>query len=372
MNNTEIAQCRLRNQGFAAILFKDVKDIVTRFGAVQAQDYAGAKWALGQRLKDATDSMLNQAFNDGSIVRTHLMRPTWHFVSPEDIRWLLKLTAARVHAFNSFMYRNLDLDRATLRKSYAALEKALQGNKQLTRSELAAALENAKVNAEGLRVTYIMMSAELDGIICSGARRGKQFTYALLEERAPQANALTRDESLAELTRRYFTTRGPATVDDFAWWSGLTVSDAKRGVEMIQPRLENEAVNGQTYWFIESKSSVKIKSPTIHLLPNYDEYFIGFKDRSAFGEVMRQTDRKSDDPSLFAHIIFLDGQVIGGWKRTLNKNSVTVEIKPIIPLSTPEREEIDDAAKRFGKFLGLSVNVVDYSSPRLKRHISFR
>jgi len=357
MDNSEIAHQRLRGQGLSKKIFKDANDVVTQLGAVQAQDYAGAKWALGQRIKNATDAALDQAFADGSILRTHLLRPTWHFVSPADIRWMLKLTAPRVHAVNAFMYRQSGLDKATFKKSNMTLEKALYGGKHLTRTELASVLEKAGISAKGFRLGYLMMSAELDGVICSGARRGKQFTYALLEERVPQVKAISRDDALAELVKRYFNTRDPATVQDFAWWSGLTVSDAKNGIEANQAHLASEAINGQTYWFTKSALRPKDKSRTAYLLPNYDEYFIGFKDRSAIGEVAKQAGIKGDDPALIAHIIILDGQIVGGWRRTINKDSVRVELKPITRLTNIEHRAITDAAERYGKFLGFAVEL---------------
>jgi hypothetical protein len=178
--------------------------VVSYLGAVQAQDYAGAKWALGQRIQNATDAAIDQSFNAGEILRTHLMRPTWHFVTPADIRWMLMLTAPRVHAANAFMYRNLELDEVALKKSNATLEKGLQGGKQLTRSELASVFREAGIIADGLRMGYFLMYAELVGLLCSGPRRGKQFTYALLEERAPKVKPLGHDEALAELVSRYF------------------------------------------------------------------------------------------------------------------------------------------------------------------------
>jgi len=190
MKNMDLARLRLYNQRLSATDVRNPEDVVRWLGAVQAQDYGGAKWAVGQRTQTATDSMVEQEFAEGKILRTHILRPTWHFVAPEDIRWMLKLTSPRVHAANAYMYRRLELDGAIFRRSHAALEKALQGGKQLTRSELASLLRKPGIPAEGLRLTYLMMRAELDGVICSGARRGKQFTYALLEERVPPVKAL--------------------------------------------------------------------------------------------------------------------------------------------------------------------------------------
>jgi len=355
--NLEITHFRLYNQRLSTTTFKTPNEVVQWLGAVQAQDYAGAKWAIAQRMLDATDSALDQAFADGSILRTHLLRPTWHFVTPKDIRWMLKLTAPRVHAVSAYMYRKEGLDKAIIKKSYAVLEKSLRDHKQLTRAELGSAFEKSGIIAEGQRLSYFMMSAELDGVICSGARRGKQFTYALLEERVPQAKAISRAEALTELISRYFSTRAPATLHDFTMWSGLTMADAKNGIEMVKSLFMSEDINGQTYWFPESAPPEKIKTPTAYLLPNYDEYFIGFKDRSAIGEVAKRAGIKGDDPALIAHIIILDGQIVGGWRRTLKKDEALVETSLLTKLTEAEERAIADAAERFGKFLGLAVSL---------------
>jgi hypothetical protein len=353
----KIVQHRLHNQLLSQTELTQPSQVVARLGAVQAQDYSGAKWALAQRTGGLTDLVIDEAFNEGKILRTHLMRPTWHFVTPEDIRWMLALTGSRVHTGNAFMYRQLELDKAIIKKSYDILEKALQGNKNLTRPELASDFEKAGIFAEGQRLSYFMMSAELDGIICSGPRRGKQFTYALLEERAPNARKLSHDAALAKLTQRYFSTRGPATLQDFTWWSGLTMADAKKGIEMVKPQFVEEMFDGKAYWYDHSVSPVLEKSPAAHLLPNYDEYFIGFKDRSAIGEVIRQFNLDGNDPAFIAHIIMVDGQIVGGWKRTLKKDAVIIELNLITKLTKAENQAILAAIEQYGKFLGLPVQL---------------
>jgi hypothetical protein len=269
---------------------------------------------------------------------------------------MLALSAPRVHAVNGFMYRQQGLDQETIQKSYRVLENVLQGNRQLTRTELGSAFEKAGIkNAKGVRLAYIIMSAELDGIICSGARKGKQFTYALLEERAPKVRELKREEALAELTQRYFATRGPATLHDFTWWSGLTVAEAKEGMEAVKSRFGSEEIGGKDYWFDSSISPVKENPPTAHWLPNYDEYFIGLKDRSAIGEVIRKAGVRGDDPSFLANVIILDGQLVGGWKRVLKKNTVLVEFTLVVDLTKAQKHAIDRAASEYGEFLQLSV-----------------
>jgi hypothetical protein len=235
------------------------------------------------------------------------------------------------------------------------LEKALQGSQHLTRAELGAALERAGILAEGQRLGSIVMSAELDGVICSGGRKGKQFTYALLEERVPQVKPLKREEALAELVRRYFTTRGPATLKDFTWWSGLTLADARLGMEMVKDQFVKEVLDDHTYWFIDSVTPAREKSPTAHLLPNYDEYFIGFRDRSAIGEVAKQAGVKSDDPSLIANIIIMDGQIMGGWRRTITKNAVILERKLLKELTRSEERAFTREVDRYSEFLQLPV-----------------
>jgi len=356
----DIVRHRLHNQFLSQTDLMEPSQVVKRLGAVQSQDYAGGKWALAQRLKDTTtDAVLDIAFNEGRILRTHILRPTWHFVAPEDIRWMLALSGPRVHTANAFMYRQQELDRAIIKKTYAVLEKTLQGNKQLTRTELGSAFAAAGIkNAEGIRLGYFVMSAELDGIICSGARKDKQFTYALLEERGPQVKAWTRAEALAELTRRYFATRGPATLHDFTWWSGLTMADAREGIEMVKSHFVSEVMDEKIYWFDRSVSPIQAKSPTAHLLPNYDEYFIGFKDRSAIGAVIRPFKRDANDPAFIAHIIIIDGQIVGGWKRTMKKQAVTIELTLIPPLTKAQERAVEEAANRYGEFLQLPVEMV--------------
>ena len=354
----DIVRHRLHNQFLTQTDITQPEEVVRRLGAVQSQDYAGGKWALGLRMDGATDAAIDQAFNEGKILRTHVMRPTWHFVAPEDIRWLLALTAPRVHAVNAFMYRKLELDQTIIKKSYQVLERVLQGGKQLTRSELGSAFEKTGISkAEGMRLGYFMASAELDGIICSGPRRGKQFTYALLEERAPKAADFKRDEALAELTRRYFATRGPATLHDFTWWSGLTMADAKEGMESVKRHFVSEEIEGKTYWFDSSNSPAAFKSPVAHLLPNYDEYFIGFKDRSAIGKMVSPLHPQENSVALNAHIVIVDGQIVGGWRRTVKKDNVLLEFMLIADLTKAQGRAVEEAAHQYGEFLGLQVQM---------------
>jgi len=346
---------RLHSQGLAGTPFTDAGQVVRWLGAVQSQDYAAAKWAVGQRAGTLTDAAIEQSFAAGAILRTHVMRPTWHFVAPADIRWLLALTAPRVHAANAYHYRSLELDRALFDRSNATISKTLQGGCQLTRLELASALRGAGIDASDLRLVYLIVSAELDGVICSGARRGKQFTYALLDERVPAAKTLTRDEALAELTRRYFTSHGPATAADYMWWSGLTRLDVQTGLEMVKGELEQETLDGNTYWFAASALPAQSASHAVYLLPNYDEFVVGYTDRSAIYDASYAVNLDGRRNPLFQHTLLIDGRIAGTWRRTLKKNSVVLDLNPFTPLSDSIELALSKATHRYADFLGLTL-----------------
>ncbi|MGA7192971.1 MAG: winged helix DNA-binding domain-containing protein [Anaerolineales bacterium] len=351
-----IPEQRLFNQQISKQIFQKPSQVIRWLGAVQAQDYAAAKWAVAQRTKGVSDSTVDRAFDKGEFLRTHVMRPTWHFVAPEDIRWLLALTAPRVRAANAYQYRRLELDKTIFKKSNAALTKALRDGKHLTRAELASALQQAGIDASDLlRLTYLILSAELDGVICSGARRGKHFTYALLDERVPAAKTLVRDEALAELTLRYFTSHGPATEKDFMWWSGLIRVDVRSGIEMAKQHLEHDAMNGQTYWFADSMTTAEANRRAIYLLPNFDEYIVGYTDRSAIFDSSHVNKLDARSNPLFQHTIVINGQVAGTWKRTLKKDAVIIELNSFVPFTKSEKQIVAAAAEKYGRFLEMPV-----------------
>ncbi|MGH9969463.1 MAG: winged helix DNA-binding domain-containing protein [Pyrinomonadaceae bacterium] len=357
MGSLAIAHQRLNNQRLSSRGLKKPADVVQWLGAVQAQDYYAAKWALGQRMQDASDDDIEEAFTKGEILRTHIMRPTWHFVAPADIRWLLKLTAPRVHAANRYYYRQLELDDAVVKRCNKVITRALQGGRHLTRESLRSAIQKAGIaTGSPLRVAYILHRAELDRVICSGARKGKQFTYALLEERVPKAKTLSHDEALAELTRRYFTSHGPATVQDFVWWSGLTTADAKAGLKMVQNDLLQEVIKHKTYWLSSSSANKKRISQVAYLLPAFDEYLIAYKDRSdALAPAFNQ---KSVVGNLgFDAPLVLGGYVVGAWKRTLTKSSVIVTVRPFAPLNGAGKQAVTSAVRRYGAFLGIKAEI---------------
>lgn len=352
MTNAVIARRRLYNQCLTATAFEKPVDVVRWFGALQAQDYPGSLWAVGLRMRQALAADIEQAMADGVIVRTHPMRGTWHFVAAEDIRWLLSLTAQRRIAGSAYYYRQLELDDATFAKSNAVIVKTLRGGNQFTRKELAAALAREGISPAGLRLTFLVMRAELDGVIVSGARRGKQFTYALLDELVPAFKRLERDEALAELARRYFMSHGPATLQDFAWWTELTIADARAGLEMVKSQFIQEVIDGQTYWLSPSTSTAKVASPTVHLLPAYDEYTVAYKDR---GAVL--------DPAYAARtshglgpVIVVNGQIAGTWRRIIKKDEVILTQDLFTALNPAEALALSASLSRYGAFFGSAVN----------------
>jgi hypothetical protein len=346
-----IAHRRLYQQRLSQHPAATPQEVVSWLGAVQAQEYPGAQWSLGLRMREATGTMIDHALEDGTILRTHVMRPTWHFVAPADIRWLLELTASRVNTASASIYRQCELDDALFARCNTVIAKALEGGRQCTRAELGAALADAGIEAQGTRLACIMMRAELDAIVCSGAMRGKQLTYALLDERVPQARRLERDEAVGELTLRYFISHGPATIRDFAWWSGLKVADVKAGLTMVSSQLAQEVVDGTTYWFSASTPSSVEASSEAYLLPTFDEFLVGY---DAF-DIARRAGRDAGNSPMFQAPLVIGGQVAGSWKRTLKKGSVVVDVAPFAPLDAAGAESVAAVARRLGDFIGLPV-----------------
>jgi len=354
---SHVALRRLYNQHLGSPPLATAQDVVRALGAVQSQDYGSAKWAVARRTESLTDPDVERAVDSGAILRTHVLRPTWHFVLREDARWMLGLTAPRIRMSMSYHDRELGLDRVVVRRSHAVLERALRDGQQLTRAELAELFRRARVAAPtGQHVGHLLMRAELDRVIISGARRGKQATYALFDDRVPPAPERERDESLQDLARRYFATRGPATLQDFAWWSGLTVADAKRAVEINGRALNRESIAGRDHWSARGSRDGAPVTRGAHLLPNYDELFVGFRDRLAFAERLRIQNPKARVDALLGHMLFIDGQIVGGWRRTLGR-TIDVEVRVPSALSATEQKLVEREIRRFGDFLGAPARV---------------
>lgn len=350
MNLSDIANARLMNQQIGVEKFKTAKELVHWMGAMQAQDFAMVKWAVGIRLSNSTNQMVETAFNNGEIIRTHLLRPTWHLVTANNIRWLLDLTAPRLKAQARPRHKELELSESIFKKSNSILEKALRDGNHLTREELIAQFGKAKIATDDNRASHIFSQAELNGLICSGAiKEGKQ-TFALLEERIPKSNPLTREEALAKLAGLYFTSHGPASLQDFIWWSGLSVSEAKQALEMAKSGLNSEAFNSQTYWFANSFNFPASIKESVYLLPAFDEFIISYKDRTASLPFESHSKAVSNN-GIFWPVIAFNGQIIGTWKRTVKKEDLFIETNYFKKPSKTVMKFVEKASGQFGSFL---------------------
>lgn len=350
MRTDDIAELRLVSQKLAGQSLRTSQAIVQHFGAMQAQDYAGAKWAIAQRSAGLTTADVEASFSKGDILRLHVLRPTWHFVARDDIRWMSKLTAPGIKKASAYYLRRAGIDEALQKKVNDIIAAALQGGKQLTKIELKSKLQQAGINTvDPLRVTFFILGAEVDGVICSGKVRGKQQTYALTMERAPAAEMLPRDEALAKLAFTYFNSHGPATLKDFVWWSGLSATDAKLGLELAKTRLVRETANEQTYW-LSATLAAPSDYPHVRLLPNYDEYIVAYADRTATlkKSLIKKVD--SRDNILFNHTVVVDGVVRGIWKQTVRKSQTTLDVQLFNTFSAAEKAGLESAVAAYATF----------------------
>jgi len=362
MDTAEIINSRLVNQKIAYSGITRPEDIVKYMVAMQAQEYAMAKWAIGLRVPGTTDETVEQAFNEGRILRTHIMRPTWHFVAPEDIRWMIALTAPRVNAINAFMYRKCEIDDKTFKTCNDLIVKNLEGGKFLTRNALKEELDKKIITGDSIRLSCLMMKAELDGIISSGPREGKQFTYALIDERVPAKKTLTHDEAVIKLASQYFTSRGPAQLQDFVMWSGLTVKDAKTGIAALSKDFVHEKFEEKVYIYLPSRDTklpsrdTKPKNiQSTFLMPDYDEYGMSYKDRSAIFAPPPEALQNFKLNIPYNRMIVSEGEIVGSWKRTVKNKDVIIETEYFRKPTKKQEKDIDRAVKKFSSFIGKSI-----------------
>jgi hypothetical protein len=356
MTNTDIASQRLVNQRIEGERFEKPEEVVRWLGAVQAQDYLQALWAIGLRLRSATVADIEQAISDAKIVRTWPMRGTLHFVPPEDARWMLKLSASRVLARDGRRLGQLGLDKGIMERSRELFYDALRGNRRLSRPEMMRVLEEAGIGTENQRGYHILWYVAQSGLICLGPMQDKQQTFVLLDEWVPDSRELSREESLAELAGRYVTGHGPATVHDFAWWAGLTVTEARSGLETAMPGLISEKIDGKEYWMTsDTPGQIAYDKSSVHLLPAFDEYLLGYKDRTAVLAVEDAPRVVPGKNGVFLPTIVVGGRVVGTWKRKHKKNSIDITLAPFTHLADSE-ERATEAARSFGAFVGLPLS----------------
>lgn len=349
MKLSDIAHIRLLQQHISAGKFNSAKDTVHWMGVMQAQDYAMAKWAGGIRTDGATIGTVQSAVDKGEILRTHILRPTWHFVSSDDIYWMLELTAPHIRSSLKARQRELELTGKILEKCRTIFEKKLQGHRHCTRDELKHELTNTKIRVDNNRSSHIFLWAELEGFLCSGADKNGKPTYALLSERVPQPGSISRENALAKLARTYFTSHSPATLQDFTWWSGLPVADARNALDMIKPGLVSEIIGSQIYWLPDYLAIPKKSKDSTYLLPAFDEYIISYKDRRA---ALSLDDHKKSvsDNGIFWPVVVIDGQVTGRWKRSVKTGKVIIETEYFRRHNKTELNWIEKAASTYSEF----------------------
>ncbi len=355
MTNAAIAHRRLYNQRIVGPKFASPGEVVRWLGAIQAQDYAQALWAIGLRMQRPTVTDIEGGIAERTIVRTWPMRGTIHFVPPEDAKWMLKLSASRMIARDGRRLEQLGLDAAIIERCKELFYNALRGGKRLSRSGMMALLEDAGIRTGNQRGYHILWHTAQTGLICLGPMRDKEQTFVLLDEWAPNSRELSREEALAELAGRYFASHGPATVHDFAWWAGLTITEAKAGLEAANPRPIAEKINGKDHWMTEEALNYAHDDSRVYLLPGFDEYLLGYKDRGAVLAVEHAPRIVPGSNGVFLPTIVVAGQVVGTWKRRLKKNAVDVTLTPFTQLGDAEGSVIE-AARCYGAFLGLPLS----------------
>lgn len=356
---SQLAIERLYHQQLQHPTIKTPTALVSWLGAVQAQEYHGGKWGLGVRLPDCIDADVEQAIADKGITRISFMRGTLHFVPSADVRWMLPLFQERIHRSVMGITRQhkLGFEESTFSRAKDILIQTLQGGKQLIRTEMNAALQAGGIESNNLGYLLLIQRAQIDGLCCYGVNRGKQQTFTLLEEWLPPTPILSREESLAEMARRYFQSHGPATLHDYQWWTGLLMDEAKAGLQAIQSELVSQTVDDKVYWQSPSTERLPLVAPTAYLLPTYDEFLIAYKDRSASVKP-EYVERWNRGNTTFSMTIMLDGIVVGMWKRELKKKSVSISTELYVDLSEAQHDAIRLAAQRFADFHGLTLEMV--------------
>ncbi|WP_348824950.1 winged helix DNA-binding domain-containing protein [Flavobacterium aestuarii] len=355
MTHHEIANHRLASQNLLETNNKSPQEIVSHLGAVQAQDYAMAKWAVGSR-GSATEKEVEEAVNSGKIIRTHILRPTWHFVSADDIYWMLDISGPVVKRLFASMARQHGYDDKKLDQVNSAIEKLLAGNNHLTRDEIMLELNIHKASGD-LSPVIIMMNAELDGLVCNGRMKGKKITYALLGERVPKPkSALTKEEALAKLAKRYFESHGPATLPDFSWWSGFSQTSAKLAINSIESELNSIEINNQKYWFGTNIPNVGDFRESVHFLPAFDEILISYKNREA-SILLEHQSKAFTNNGIFKPIILENGKVIGDWKRTIKKDHVKIETRFFSAVDESKKRILFEAIKPFEDYLETKISI---------------
>jgi hypothetical protein len=351
-SSRDITHLRLQRLGIAEPAAETPQDVVGRLVAMQAQDYLASLWAVGLRMQGASEASVEQAIAARRIVRTWPMRGTLHLVGAADVRWLQRLLAPRVLAASAArIKRDYGLDETAFKRCRKVVEQALRNGEPITRNALYQVLDDAKIATANQRGIHITGQLAHEGLICGGPREGRQPTFVLLDAWLPPTPVKSRDEALAELALRYIRSRGPVTAQDFAWWSGLTVKEAQAAFASVHSLLQQDAIDGKVYWLSPDTELVAKPRKSVHLLPPFDEYLVGYKDRSAAVDAAFNRQVIAINGLVGASIV-IDGRVVGMWKRSLGTDRVDIALTPFRALSERERSALATAARRYGRFLG--------------------
>lgn len=356
MTLEKVLQIRMSNHQLKSEKYKHPENIINWYGAIQAQDYPSSKWAIGLRVPGSTDQTIEETIAKGKIVRSWLMRGTLHITTGEDIHWILDLLAPRIIKSTAGRNRQLELDEATFSKSNNLLSRLLHGGKQISRDELSKIFEKEGISTKGQRFYHLLHRAALEKLICFGTKQGNQFSFVLLDNVVNHHKPKTRQEALGELTKRYFQSRGPATLEDFVWWSGLTKTDAREGLGSIKSIVIKENILGQNYYVMVNEEAPKSLSHATFLLPAFDEYVLAYRDRSAILATKNSKQVVSKN-GIFYPVILHNGKVPGTWRRTLKKDQMNIEINPFEKLTKATMDKIHEAAEAFGLFTGKTTRI---------------
>lgn len=345
-----VKNIRIQSQQLAEPLFDNPKDLVSWMGAVQGQDLVMSKWAIGMRLKSASLSKVDEALRNGEILRTHILRPTWHLVVPEDIRWMIALSTKRLKSSCKGADKHFEIDDKLCVKVNKLLEKSLAGNNHLTKEEISNEIERAGIKTDLLRTNHFIMRAEVDGFLCSGAEKEGKHAYALLDERVPAVKELQKDEALAMLALKYFRSHSPAGLQDFVWWSGLTISEARHAIGLISSQLITDRFADHPDLFIhESFNQHKDSGVLFHLLPPYDEYLISYKDSRTQVLAQEHYPKAFTNYGIFYPVVMYNGSVVGNWTRiTKSRKEIDVSFFEQIEI---DNTLIKEAKARYLNFL---------------------
>lgn len=349
MDTSFIAKLRLSNQLLMGSDLKTPQEVVSWMGAVQAQDFNMTKWALGVRLPALTNKSVEDAINKGLIVRTHILRPTWHLVAATDIHWMLALSAPRLKSVWKSYNTMVGLTDSVRDKAQDIIQQTLEFGKHLTRAQIGDVLNDKGLNLDSHHINHIMFGAELDGIVCNGEIKGTKQSYCLLEERIPKTEVFDKDIALERLARKYFMSHAPATLQDFVWWSGLTISDAKKAMDMIKSDFVVEKIDSLEYWINNSFKELKDSRKSVFLLPAWDEFVVSYKNREhiILDEHYSKVISKN---GIFKPVVVKDGQIIGMWKRVKKKDKVFAETELFGKEDGATKELIKKASDSFDLF----------------------